>query len=327
MFAAIPEEHDCSKRKPRLPQSQGVGTGPSTNPLRLAVSTSNLTFTPVSMLDYRRVAKTLALAFDKDPFVNYILNTAAEYPPESRLAKKKADLMLSLFEHAAYEYMALGGLVVAIKDNNLELELVQQRVRALAAAKVPFLGVACWNKLTYDEESGVYASPIGRSSLQNMHPTSLKFNLFSSLAKCRLKVSRIGDVRLRTERDTVLTDMMTVGDLKKEQDVWYLGDVGIIPAAQGAGLARRLIDHCLDNYMAGHWCYLELSNLANRRFYEKLGWNLKHTYVINDEVSESDSDDSVHSGVLRRRRKPVPAEDLIYIDSFVVYTTGSKAVA
>lgn len=331
MFAVIQEDHEsCHKRKPRLLQSQGVGTGPSTNSLRLTVDKKplNISFTPVSMLDYRRVAKTLALAFDKDPFVNYILNTAIEYEPsQTRLIKKKHDLMLSLFEYAAYEYMSVGGLVVAIKDNNLELDLIQQRLRALALAKIPFLGVACWNKLVYDEEEECYECPFALSSLSNMHPSSLKYNLFSSLAKCRLKVLRIGEVRLRTERDSVLDSMIDSGQLKKAQSVWYLGDVGIIPSAQGHGFAKRLINHCLENYMVGHWCYLESSNLANRKFYEKLGWSLKKTFIINDEVTESDSNDSDDSSSSlsrkTRKKKSVSAEELLYIDSFVTYA-GEK---
>ncbi|SGZ53485.1 CIC11C00000004808 [Sungouiella intermedia] len=331
MFAVIQEDHEsCHKRKPRLLQSQGVGTGPSTDSLRLTVDkkTLNVSFSPVSMLDYRRVAKTLALAFDKDPFVNYILNTATEYDPsQSRLIKKKHDLMLSLFEYSVYEYMSVGGLVVVVKDNNLELEMIQQRMRALAINKIPFLGVACWSKLVYDDEDEVYQSALSMSSLSNMHPSSLKYNLFSSLAKCRLRVQRIGDTRLKFERDGVLEAMISSHQLNKENNVWYLGDVGIIPAAQGHGLAKKLINHCLENYMKGHWCYLESSNLANRKFYEKLGWVLKKTFIINDEVTPSESSDSDDSSSSTRRNsfsrkplsKPVSAEELLYIDSFMIY--------
>lgn len=327
MFAVIQEDHEsCHKRKPRLLQSQGVATGPSTDSLRLTVHKKplNISFTPVSMLDYRRVAKTLALAFDKDPFVNYILNTAVETDStQTRLIKKKHDLMLSLFEYAAYEYMSVGGLVVAIKDNNLELELAQKRLRPSATAKIPFLGVACWNKLVYDEEEERYESPHVLSSLSNMHPSSLKFNLFSSLAKCRQRVLRIGEIRLQSERDLVLEAMLARDQFQTSQNVWYLGDVGIIPAAQGNGLAKKLINHCLENYMVGHWCYLESSNLANRKFYEKLGWQLKKTYLIEDESSSSevsDSDDSSSSsGSLKKGRRKLVSREPLYIDSFMIY--------
>lgn len=338
MFAVIQEDHEsCNKRKPRLLQSQGVGTGPSTDPLRLTVDKKplNISFSPVSMLDYRRVAKTLALAFDKDPFVNYILNTATEYhASHTRLIKKKHDLMLSLFEYTVYEYMSVGGLVVVVQDNNLELDLIQQRIRPLAINKIPFLGVACWNKLTFDYEEDRFAAPFAMSSLSNMHPSSLKYNLFSSLAKCRLRVLRIGETRLKLERDSVLEAMMASNQLLKDNTVWYLGDVGIIPTAQGHGLAKKLINHCLENYMRGNWCYLESSNLANRKFYEKLGWTLMKTFIINDEVTVSESSDSDESSPPSSRRnsfslsrktvkKPVSTEELLYIDSFVIFADAN----
>lgn len=326
MFAVIQEDHEsCHKRKPRLLQSQGVATGPSTNPLRLTLDKKllNVSFGPVSFRDYRRVAKTLTLAFDKDPFVNYILNTRREYDPsETKLIKRKHDLMLSLFEYAAYEYMSVGGLVVAIKDNNLELDLLQQRMRSLATAKIPFLGVACWNKLVYDDEDERYQSLLSMSSFSSIHPSSLKYTLFSSLAKCRSKVERIGTVKLGSERDSVLETMMAAKQLVKSQDVWYLGDVGIIPSAQGHGFAKRLMSHCLENYMVGSWCYLESSNVANRKFYQKLGWTLKKTFVINDVVSDSDasdSDDSSSSSLSGKSKRSKEEEELLYIDSFVLY--------
>lgn len=330
MFAVIPEDHEsCHKRKPRLLQSQETRTGANSGFLRLTASKQplNLSFTPVSLLDYRRVAKTLALAFDKDPFVNYILNTKIEYDPsQTRQIKKKHDLMLSFFEHSAYECMSLGGLVLAIKDNNLELDLIQQRLKALAIAKVPFLGVACWNKLVFDEDLKCFDYAESLPSLANIHPTSLKFNLFSSLAKCRRRVSRIGQVLLEDNRDSVLATMLSSSSLKVADQVWYLGDVGIIPTMQGHGLAKKLINHCVENYMVGNWCYLESSNQANRGFYEKLGWRLMKTFVINEPESSSDESDSLSgspssgkSFLSRKSKKPPVAEELLYMDAFVFY--------
>lgn len=337
MFATIQEDNgSCHKRKPRLLQSQGVATGPSTDSLRLTKKPLNISFSPVPMLDYRRVAKTLALAFDKDPFVNYILNTAIEYDAsQTRLIKKKHELMLSLFEYSVYEYLSMGGLVVVVQDNDLELDLIQQRIRPLAMNKVPFLGVACWSKLMYDHEEEQFTSPLAMSYLSNMHRSSLKYNLFSSLAKCRLRVLRVNECRLKWERNDVLGTMMSLNQLKKDNKIWYLGDVGIIPSAQGHGLAKKLINHCLENYMRGNWCYLESSNLVNRGFYEKLGWTLKKTFIVNDDVivlESSDPEDSSpppsrrNSSTLLRKsvKKAVSAEELLYVDSFVIFADANQ---
>ncbi|KAF8002426.1 hypothetical protein HF325_003391 [Metschnikowia pulcherrima] len=332
MFSVIPEDHEsCHKRKPRLLQSQGASTGIFNNSSSLRLTAHkkplNISISPVSILDYRRVAKTLALAFDKDPFVNYVLNTQIEYSPDqTRLIKKKHDLMLSFFEFSAYECMSVGGLVLVVKDNNLELDLIQQRLKPLALSKVPFLGVACWNKLVYDRREKCFDYPHSMSSLSNIHPTSLKFNLFSSLAKCRLKVLRVVEDQLLRERDLVFDQMLSAGSSIKTSDIiWYLGDVGIIPSMQGHGLAKKLMNHCLENYMLGHWCYLESSNAANRKFYEKLGWTLKKTFEVDEEISESSSEESDSTGSRSRRGsfthfKKVPVrQEVLYMDSFVLF--------
>lgn len=333
MFAVIQEDHESNhKRKPRLLQSQGVSTGiiNNTSALRLSAHKKkplNTSISPVSILDYRRVAKTLALSFDKDPFINYVLNTQIEYPAEQiRLLKKKHDLMLAFFEFSVYECMSLGGLVLAIKDNNLELDLIQQRMKPLALSKVPFLGVACWNKLVYDKEDECFDYNGSLPSFSNIHPTSLKFNLFSSLAKCREKVQRVVDLQLESERTSVFEEMLSAGSSIKTSDViWYLGDVGIIPTMQGHGLAKQLMNHCLENYMHGHWCYLESSNPVNRGFYEKLGWTLKKTFAVDEELGESSSSDEGESAPRARRgsfgfgkkHQPPKKKEVLYMDSFV----------
>ena len=100
----------------------------------------------------------------------------------------------------------------------------------------------------------------------------------------------------------VFEQMLSSGSSIKTSDtIWYLGDVGIIPSMQGHGLAKKLMNHCLENYMLGHWCYLESSNAANRKFYEKLGWSLRKTFVVDEEVSESSSDESDSLGSRSRR--------------------------
>ncbi|OBA19780.1 hypothetical protein METBIDRAFT_12825 [Metschnikowia bicuspidata var. bicuspidata NRRL YB-4993] len=332
MFSVIPEDHETSpKRKPRLPQSQGASTGILNNPsslrLTLVHKLLNISISPVSILDYRRVAKTLALAFDKDPFVNYILSTQIEYSPhQTRLISRKHQLMLSFFEFSVYECMSVGGLVLAVKDNNLELDLIRQQLKPPVLYKIPYLGAACWNKLVYDRSENCFDYPSSRSSLANIHPTSLKFSLFSSLAKCKQKILRVVEDQLHRERDFVFEQMLSTGSSIKTSDtIWYLGDVCIIPSMQGRGLAKKLMIHCLGNYMIGHWCYLESSNAANRKFYEKLGWSLKKTFVVDEEFSEHSSDDRDFWGSNSRdssfndEKKSSTRHEILYMDSFVMF--------
>lgn len=351
MFSVIQEDHESAfKRKPRLPQSQGGINGCNPGPLRLLsisnknisvlqpapVKLQNISTSPVQILDYRRVAKTLALAFDKDPFCNYVLNTKIEYPArESKHIRRKADLFVSFFEYYVYECMSLGGLVVVIKDNNLELELIQLRLKPLALSRVPFLGVACWNKLIYDKEEECFDYPHSLPSFANMHPTSIKFNVFKSLARCRQKVSRCVTSQLENERDSVLERMLASGSsITKNDPIWYLSDIGILPSMQGQGLAKKLMNHCLENYMLDHWCYLESSNQANRAFYTKMGWTLMNTFEVDEEMSEvlSSSDEGEFSSLppkgrrgsfgLRERPKVVATpREALFMDSFVLRPT------
>ena len=76
-----------------------------------------------TLKDYRRVAKTLLMAFEDDPFTNFILNTTKytkSNTSESTYKKKKLDLMLSYFEYTAYDCLSTEGTVFVIKDNNFE---------------------------------------------------------------------------------------------------------------------------------------------------------------------------------------------------------------
>lgn len=338
MFSVIQEDHEsASKRKPRLPQSQGRTLGTfDPSPLRLSYRTQNLTNTstsPVPILDYRRVAKTLALAFDKDPFCNYVLNTKVSYDAcERKLARRKADLFVAFFEYSVYECMSLGGLVVAIKDNNLELDLIQLRLKPLMLSRVPFLGVACWNKLVYDSDEECFDYPYSLPSFVNVHPTFIKFNLFKSLARCRQKVQRVIEGKLESERDSVLESMLASGSsITRNDSIWYLNDIGILPSMQGQGLAKKLMNHCLVNYMYDHWCYLESSNPANRAFYQKMGWTLMNTFEVDEEMNESSSSDDSElaalppksrRGSFRLREKPKAASHgPLYMDSFVLRPT------
>lgn len=259
---------------------------------------------PATIREYRRIAKTLCLAFEKDPFVNYILNTSAE-PANSKEFKRKRELMLSFFEFQVYECFTCNGSVYVIKDINLEKGLTNYNLKISEINKLPFLGAALWNQLEFNDTNRKFEYPDATgSSLIHFHPSSLKFNLFSTLAKCRLKILKEKFPLLFNKRDEVLNDLR----LSSIDSVWYLDDLGVIPDFQGYGLAKKIVNHCMDNFvnvLPNAWCYLESSNLANRVFYQKLGFVVSSTFVINENDSVND-------------------DHLIYMDAMFKYPAPSK---
>jgi ribosomal protein S18 acetylase RimI-like enzyme len=67
-------------------------------------------------------------------------------------------------------------------------------------------------------------------------------------------------------------------------DHWYLRQIGIDPAVQGAGHGSRLLATCLDDIDArSEPAYLEATTDAGRRFYER------HGFTTLAEVSAMDS--------------------------------------
>ena len=80
------------------------------------------------------------MAFEQDPFTNYILGTEMDDSKSSLKARKhKTKLMTSFFEFAIYECFSLGGIVIAVKDRALEAEIA---MKGYKASRVPFLGVS-----------------------------------------------------------------------------------------------------------------------------------------------------------------------------------------
>lgn len=253
----------------------------------------------ISSREYKRAARTLQLAFSDDPFVNYILSTPIAVPAgDERAAKRKNDLMLAFFEYSVYECLALGGVVVALVDNKLERDIATLNMKPAAVNKIPFLGVACWFNLVYSDDTRLYdySSP---SAFFSLHSLSLKFNLFALLANVRLKVFKDKLPQLASVRDVALESLKLN---PRHDSVWYLGDIGILPTMQGRGLARKLFDHCVHTYVNASpdsWCYLESSNPINRKFYQKLGFEVLNTFSVNDDAV--DDDEEVHLDAMIKR--------------------------
>lgn len=299
------------KKEPRLPQSQrnslssnGSNKSSSSNtttliPLRLTLQNLDVSIERIYKRDYKRVAKTLQLAFNKDPFVNYILNTKINYPPEEKRAiKQKNDLFQAFFEYSVIEYFAYGGVIIGVKDVNFELTLNHNHHSSYN--NHPFLAVACWNNLKFDNclQLNYYNSPafdisksahslFGDYNTKFSHFHSLmKFNYFAYLNDCRQKTLKEKLPFLNNIRDSILINLnLNLNFQNKFDSVWYLSDVGVLPSMAGKSIGKLLINYCLDNFVLDSWCYLESSNIINRNFYHKLGFKIANTFAVNqDEI-------------------------------------------
>ncbi len=60
---------------------------------------------------------------------------------------------------------------------------------------------------------------------------------------------------------------------------------GVLPAAQGAGIGQRLIEHGHRRAdAAGLPCYLETFTERNVAYYGRRGWDVVETYLVGDRV-------------------------------------------
>ncbi|KAL6454615.1 hypothetical protein SBY92_004082 [Candida maltosa Xu316] len=203
-----------------------------------------------TLKDYRRVAKTLLLAFEDDPFTNFILNTAKYDKSKTSAAtykKKKLDLMLSYFEYSAYDCLSSDGTVFIIKDNNFEKSLNDFDIKS--TDKFPFLGVALWNQIygqkvsdsssgsdsDYDDED--YFAPETSSFNRSM----LKFNFQAVKGRCRFKVFKDKlPYLVKVRNEVLITQLLCREDddhhFPCDLDIWYLGDIATLPSMRGKGL-------------------------------------------------------------------------------------------
>lgn len=298
------------KKEPRLPQSQRNSISSSSSnhssasatslpPLRLTVQNLDISIERIYKKDYKRVAKTLQLAFNKDPFVNYILNTNINIQPEDKKAiKQKNDLFQAFFEFSVIEYFSFGGIIIGIKDVNFEMTLNHSHHSSYN--NHAFLAVACWNNLKFDNslQLNYYNTPdysISKSSNSlipnydnkfSLFHSFLRFNYFAYLNNCRQKSMKEKLPFLENIRNSILINLnLNLDYYNKFDSVWYLSDVGVLPSMAGKSLGKLLINYCLDNFVMDSWCYLESSNIINRKFYDKLGFKIANTFAINqDEI-------------------------------------------
>ena len=75
--------------------------------------------------------------------------------------------------------------------------------------------------------------------------------------------------------DRLLEAFGILGEHHPHEPHWYLGFVGVDPALQGLGLGGRLLRATLDQVDAlGEPAYLEATSAANRRLYERHGFEV-----------------------------------------------------
>lgn len=310
---------------PTAYSSLGLAPLPSTScpipHLFLSVpSQLNISIELATLKDYRRVARTLALSFENDPFTNYILNTGhitRENTPRHLYAKKKMDLFDAYFEYGVYEALSLNGLVYVIKDNVAEAMLEESGMKT---SRFPYLGASLWNQLygvlidsssssdsEYEEDDDCFAE-MSLHFRANMHPSFLKFHYKTFKGHCRSKIVKDKLPFLTKVRNEVLLRLIKLDYLQKGPiDIWYLSEVATLPSMRGKGLGKILINHVIQNHIVGAanltgsrpHVYLESSNPANRGFYQKLGFkvessfSIKHnTYVDSEKVIQNDPSNS-----------------------------------
>lgn len=258
--------------------------------------------------DYKRVARTLLMAFEDDPFTNYILNTrdiTRENSLKTTYKKKKLDLMKAYFEYEAYECLSLYGKVFVIKDNLFES--MMEDLSEKQKQRFPFLGVSCWHKI-FGKNVETYYSLISSDDLDDLedysdddffadesmsrmltfHPLVVKFNVFTFMNNCRLKVMKDKWPFLTKVRNEVLINrlMHEAGtDVANPTiDIWYLSNIATLPVMKGKGLGKLLINHVIEEYILKLnqqlYVYLELSNPVNRGFYNKLNFKVMASYLM-----------------------------------------------
>lgn len=256
---------------------------------RLNIGNLEISIEKIGLKDYKRVAKTLTLSFNKDPFVNYILNTKINYTEEDgdedeirRLSTKKNELFQAFFEISVVEYIAYGGIVIVIKDVNFEMS-------GGNLSSYPFLAAACWNNMKFDnsltldyDDIEVVESPTTKFLLMK---TNLKFNYLAYLNKCRQKSLKEKLPFIENIRNSILINLNLNLDFKnKFNSIWYLSDIGVLPSITGKSLGKILINYCVENFVTNDsWVYLESSNIINRKFYTKLGFTVANTFAINED--------------------------------------------
>ena len=98
----------------------------------------------------------------------------------------------------------------------------------------------------------------------------------------------MGEIMGETVSERLMEDLLGFGEkqsaLHPHEPHWYLPLIGVDPAYQGRGLGSALLSHAVAIAdAAGLPCYLEATNLNNRRLYER------HGFVAVNEIQYGSS--------------------------------------
>ena len=113
----------------------------------------------------------------------------------------------------------------------------------------------------------------------------------SGMWRLNYLLSKEGKKRFFSEFLPLLHDTKAQVMAERDDDSWYLVYIGTRPSARGNGYAKKVIQHVTRMADAeGRACYLESSNLINRKIYSKLGFELKKNIYLQraDEHVELD---------------------------------------
>ncbi|ODV84711.1 hypothetical protein CANARDRAFT_28860 [[Candida] arabinofermentans NRRL YB-2248] len=230
--------HTGSSSRKIIANSNTVNTNQNTNTNTNQNTNNSLHVEVVNIKDYKKAAKTLQIAFKDDLYVNYLTSGIKDQ-------SLKEQMDLALFEGSVYSTI-LSGLVVAIKDHELEL----------TDPDAPFLAVACFEKPKKNDtndnhnESTENNNNGGGGGAGNQ---SIFKYLWSMYQGGYLKFLWMANKETRTrvfEEQSSMLNQFRLDVLGDDYDkAWYLSDLGAIPRGRGKGLARRLIDYVCHNYI------------------------------------------------------------------------------
>ena len=95
------------------------------------------------------------------------------------------------------------------------------------------------------------------------------------------QLSKEGKKRFFTEFLPLLGDTKAQVMGTRDDDSWYLVYIGTRPSGRGKGYARKVIEHVTRMAdKAGRACYLESSNIINRKIYGKMGFEMKKNIYL-----------------------------------------------
>lgn len=212
--------------------------------------------------DYRRIAKTLAVAFFDDPFVNYILKT------ETASLSHKRKLFNAYFEYSVFECFALNGKVWVVKDLEYEATLVGKPTRVHGG----FVAAICWYQVLGNDPDGEFVPFAQNVRLLLFY----KYEMATWWYKCRKRLNKLLDLLYE-----IRVRMLDQVRLQQESTIWYLNDLGC--CVPGKGIGGYLIEHTmglLKDKNVGY--YLELSNVENRNFYCNRGFEPVASYSVRE---------------------------------------------